>query len=113
VIDIHSHIIYGIDDGSKSRDTSIAMLQMAAEAGTTDIVASPHANGEYEFLPDVIAERIAELQTAVPQIRIHTGCDFHLSYENVEDCFAHPAKYTIHSDHDASGTQLDYSAEHG
>ncbi len=95
MIDIHSHIIYGIDDGSRSLEISIAMLLMAADAGTTDIVASPHSNGEYVFRPDIIAERIAELQEKAPNIRIHTGCDFHLSYENVEDCFVHPDKYTI------------------
>lgn len=95
MIDIHSHIVYGVDDGSKSLETSIAMVQMAADAGTTDIVASPHSNDEYVFRPEVIAERIAEIQAHVTGIRIHTGCDFHLNYENVEDCFAHPAKYTI------------------
>jgi protein-tyrosine phosphatase len=95
VIDIHSHIIYDIDDGSKSLEVSLEMLRMAAEAGTTDIVASPHANGEYQFRPEVNRERIAELQGLVPEIRIHTGCDFHLSYENVEDAMVDPTKYTI------------------
>jgi protein-tyrosine phosphatase len=95
VIDIHSHIIYDIDDGSKSLEVSLEMLRMAADAGTTDIVASPHANGEYQFQPEVNRERIAELQAQVSDIRIHTGCDFHLSYENVEDALAEPTKYTI------------------
>lgn len=95
MIDIHSHIVYGVDDGSKSLETSVAMVQMAADAGTTDIVATPHSNDEYEFKPDVIAARIAEIQGRVTGIQIHTGCDFHLSYENVEDCFANPSKYTV------------------
>jgi protein-tyrosine phosphatase len=95
VIDIHSHIIYGVDDGSKTLESSIAMLRMAAEAGTTDIVATPHANDEYSFRPTLISERLAEIQAQVPEIRVHTGCDFHLNYENVQDCFQNPSKYTV------------------
>lgn len=96
MIDIHSHIIYGIDDGSKSIENSLEMLRLAAEAGTTDIVASPHSNGEFQFQPDLNRERIAEIQALAPKgIHVHRGCDFHLSYENVEDAFRDPRKYTI------------------
>lgn len=42
VIDFHSHVLPGIDDGSASLDESIAMLQMAAGQGITHIVATPH-----------------------------------------------------------------------
>ena len=61
MIDIHSHILPGLDDGSKSLEESVAMLRMAAAAGTTDIVASPHANQEYEFDPLVVEQKISEL----------------------------------------------------
>ena len=96
MIDIHSHIIYGIDDGSKSLETSLEMLRLAVEAGTTDIVATPHCNGEFHFQPEVNRERIAEMQEQCAEgLRIHSGCDFHLSFENVEDAFRDPHKYTI------------------
>ena len=52
--DIHSHILYGIDDGAKTLEESLAMLRLAAEAGTTDIVATPHVNGQFEFDPELI-----------------------------------------------------------
>lgn len=69
---------------------------MAAEAGTTDIVATPHADLQYKFQPDVIAERIDALQAAAGDaIRIHRGCDFHLAYDNIQDALANPVKYTI------------------
>jgi len=72
------------------------MLRLAAESGTTDIVASPHANHEYKFRPEVIAERLRELRQAIGgAIRIHTGCDFHLSYDNIQDSLKNPTKYTI------------------
>jgi protein-tyrosine phosphatase len=96
MIDIHSHILWGVDDGPKTLDESLAMLRVAAAAGTTDIVATPHANSKYRFDPATIASRIEELRrihTGPP--RIHTGCDFHLSPLNIEDAVRNPAKYTI------------------
>ncbi len=72
------------------------MVKMAAEAGTTDIVATPHADLQYKFQPTVIAERIVALQAEMGgAIRIHRGCDFHLAYDNIQDALAHPTKYTI------------------
>ena len=94
-VDIHSHILYGLDDGAKTVEQSVAMLELAREAGTTDIVATPHANGQYQFRPKIVEERIAELAARVPGIRIHRGCDFHLQVDNIQDALAHPDKYTI------------------
>ena len=42
VIDFHSHILPGIDDGSESPEQSLAMLRMEAEQGVTHVVATPH-----------------------------------------------------------------------
>ena len=96
MIDIHSHILAGLDDGSKSLEESVAMCGMAAAAGTTDIVASPHANQEYAFDPLVVERKIGELQAAIGDSpRIHYGCDFHLTLENIEDCLRSPGKYSI------------------
>jgi protein-tyrosine phosphatase len=93
-VDIHSHILYGLDDGARTLEDSVAMLELAALSGTTDIVATPHANGRYSFNPALVDERIAEL-SARTAVRIHRGCDFHLQFDNIEDAVAHPDKYTI------------------
>ena len=42
IIDFHSHILPGIDDGSKSVEQSIAMLQRHAQQGIKRVVATPH-----------------------------------------------------------------------
>jgi protein-tyrosine phosphatase len=99
MVDIHSHILWGMDDGSDSRETSMAMLRIAYQTGTTDIVATPHANSQYAFQPQVIEERIGDLQSAPTAERptLHRGCDFHLSYENIEDALKNPRKYTINA----------------
>ena len=72
------------------------MLRLAVESGTTDIVATPHANHEFDFEPEVIAAKVEEMRRAVDgAIRIHTGCDFHLSYDNIQDSLRNPTKYAI------------------
>ncbi len=96
MIDIHSHLLPGLDDGSPNLEESLAMVRLAAESGTTDIVASPHASLEYTFDPDVVEQKIAEVSSACQAvIRIHYGCDFHLHYDNVQDALLNPSKYTI------------------
>ena len=96
MVDIHSHILWGLDDGAKTMDDSLAMVRMAAAAGTTDIVATPHASYEYHFDADLVEQKLKELQTACgPAPALHYGCDFHLMFENIEDALQHPRKYTI------------------
>ncbi len=96
MIDIHTHVLYGMDDGAQDLETSLAMLDMAAGNGTTDIVGTPHCNPNFEFKPALIAERVQQLNGEMDgKIRVHSGCDFHLTFDNVNDALANPTKYTI------------------
>jgi protein-tyrosine phosphatase len=96
LIDIHSHVLFGLDDGARTLEESLAMVRMAAEHGTTDLVATPHANLEYRFEPERIAERMAQVRERVGgALRLYSGCDFHLSFDNIQDAIEHPRKYTI------------------
>ena len=95
MVDIHSHFLYGLDDGAKDRESSLAMLRMAYETGTTDIVATPHSDLKYSFQPDVIAAQLQDLASTSGIPRLHRGCDFHLSFDNIEDCHSYPTKYTV------------------
>jgi len=96
LVDIHSHVLYGLDDGARTIEDSVAMVRLAAEHGTTDLVATPHANPNYKFDPQLVQERIAEVAAASDNVlRLHSGCDFHLSYDNIQDAIANPRKYTI------------------
>ncbi|MEO8737614.1 MAG: CpsB/CapC family capsule biosynthesis tyrosine phosphatase [Edaphobacter sp.] len=99
MIDIHHHLLWSLDDGASSVETSIAMARMAAEDGITHVVCSPHANGQYEYQPEVIAAKIAELQQLLDSeqisLKLGRGCDFHMSYENIELAKAQPARFSI------------------
>jgi len=96
MVDIHSHILAGVDDGAKTLEESVAMARMAADCGTTDIVATPHADLVYPFDSEVIDQKIAELKAACGDVvRIHRGCDFHLHYDNIQEALENPRKFTI------------------
>src|SRR5438309_559236 len=95
MIDIHSHVLPGLDDGSRTLEESILMLQMAAADGTTDIVASPHSNLMFRFDSDLVEAKVAELQSYCSDVRIHRGCDFHLIPERIAEALADPGKYSI------------------
>jgi protein-tyrosine phosphatase len=96
LVDLHTHVLYGLDDGARTLDDSLAMIRIAAEHGTTDLVATPHANPEFPFEPERVTERLTELSSAsTGGPRLHPGCDFHLTYENIQDAIEHPTKYAI------------------
>jgi protein-tyrosine phosphatase len=62
------------------------------------MAATPHANLDYSLDPELVSRKIEELRAAAgPLPRIHRGCDFHLSYDNIQDAIENPAKYTINN----------------
>jgi protein-tyrosine phosphatase len=95
-VDIHSHILWGLDDGAQDLETSLEMLRIAADNGTTDIVATPHLDRRYSFDTEKVSHRLCQL-AAAPGLkpRIYAGCDFHLQFESITDCLENPRKYTI------------------
>lgn len=96
MVDIHSHILPEVDDGSKSWETSVAMCRMATADGITHQVATPHANDRYHYDRDYLQGLVAHLQGLIgSELTLSLGCDFHLSYDNMQDVMANPARYTI------------------
>jgi protein-tyrosine phosphatase len=100
VVDIHSHILPEVDDGSKSWEISVAMCRMAAADGITHQVATPHANDRYHYDRGYLQGLVDHLQGVVSDsIKLSLGCDFHLSYENLQAVLANPARYAIEGTH--------------
>jgi len=98
VVDIHSHILPEVDDGPKTWEVSVAMCQAAAADGITHMVATPHANDRYHYDRDYLQgllDRLRQLLSGAPELML--GCDFHLSYDNIQDAIAHPTRYVIHN----------------
>ncbi len=96
MVDIHSHILPEVDDGPKTWDMCVAMCRAAAADGICHMVATPHANDRYHYDRGYLQSLVDHLQQLVganPQLSL--GCDFHLSYDNVQDALANPMRYII------------------
>lgn len=96
MVDIHCHILPGLDDGAENLEVALQMAEMAIAEGITHVVGTPHASDEYRFNPDLVRQRRDELHARVgDRLTLATGCDFHMSFENLQDVRKDPRKYTI------------------
>src|SRR3954468_18558699 len=83
MIDLHNHILPGLDDGAADVSVAISMAKMAVEEGTTDLACTPHIlPGLYHNRGDLIRHAIAELQQVllcegIP-LNLVSGADVHL-----------------------------------
>lgn len=84
--DIHSHIIYGVDDGSPDKESSRALLAMAAATGTSHIVATPHVIEMYDhptwaFIQEGVEELRAMAKADNLELEIMPGAEVMLSLD--------------------------------
>ena len=58
MIDIHCHILPGLDDGPANLDFSLSMARAAVDSGTQLMVATPHIRADFDVDPDEIEARV-------------------------------------------------------
>lgn len=90
MIDLHCHLLPGIDDGAPDMDASVAMARVAVEGGVEAIVATPHVSGTYPNDPLTLAARRDEVQAALDDagvaLRVHTGAEIsHSMFHDLSD----------------------------
>lgn len=73
LIDFHSHILPGIDDGSKSLEMSIQMLRMEAQQGVERVIATPHFYPQYDTPERFLRRRGDAEVTLREEMQKHTG----------------------------------------
>lgn len=74
--DIHSHIMYGIDDGSRSLEESIKLLEIQEKKGITDIILTPHYIENTDYTCDV--QRKNEI---INELKKHTTINLYIGNE--------------------------------
>jgi protein-tyrosine phosphatase len=82
MIDIHCHILYGIDDGADDMKESIEMARLAYQDGIRHIIATPHFSANYFNHKEIVQNKVKELQEnlnleQIP-ITIHPGNEVRL-----------------------------------
>jgi len=64
VIDLHSHVLPGLDDGAEDLDEAVAMCRAAAEDGIEVLAATPHVRDDYPTTPDQMERALAAVRAA-------------------------------------------------
>jgi len=96
MVDLHCHILPGLDDGPATMEESVTMAQSAIADGITHVVATPHSNNEYCFDFAQVRQLREELQAKIgDRLNIATGCDFHLNPENLASLRKDARQYCI------------------
>ena len=82
MVDIHAHILPGLDDGSDRTLTSLRMAELAVRSGVTDLIATPHSNqrGRFEnYASESLTAQFHRLKEAVSRekldLRLHLGME--------------------------------------
>jgi len=100
MVDLHCHILPGLDDGPAAIEESVAMAESAIADGITHVVATPHSSGEYFFDFERVRRVRDDLQAKIGnRLELGTGCDFHLNPENLESLRHNSSIYCINQRH--------------
>ena len=85
MIDFHSHILPGIDDGSRNLEQSISMVNEAKEVGFTKIISTSHyMENYYECDEEKRKQLIKQLQSEVQGIELYLGNEIYITNNIIE-----------------------------
>ena len=71
MIDLHCHILPGVDDGAENIEASIAMAEQAVSQGITHILCTPHHNnGKYTNPKSEVISLVASLQAELDKRKL-------------------------------------------
>jgi protein-tyrosine phosphatase len=76
MIDLHNHLIPGVDDGASTLDESRAALRAFASQGIDTIVVTPHFNGSLTLKPTAAEARLAELDAGWAKLSAMAAAEF-------------------------------------
>ncbi len=84
-VDAHSHILFGVDDGSQHRKDSLEMLSFEESLGVTDVWCTPHIMEDVPNSTEKLRERFGQLKSLwTGNIRLHLAAEYMLDNLFVE-----------------------------
>lgn len=100
MIDMHSHVLYGIDDGSKTKEESIEILKKLKTLGFTSVIATPHyiegssyrANNTKKI--DIITDIYNDIKNREDMPKIYLGNEVYI-LSDIEEALKEDKIYTI------------------
>ena len=91
MVDIHAHILPGLDDGADRMSTAVHMAELALRSGVTELIATPHANQRHRFenyASPELEEQFARLQEALRreklELKVHLGMEIYATEDMAE-----------------------------
>lgn len=97
IVDIHNHILYGLDDGPQNKEETILLAKQAVAAGINHVIATPHhkhvhKNHFYENDYRQILKRVEEVNELLKEhnipLTVYPGIEFHL-HEQIKNDIEH------------------------
>lgn len=88
-IDIHTHILPGLDDGAKDMEQAMELLQLAWDNGTVGVILTPHFRGRYRRnTPEQLRQTFEELRqraaVQLPEMELYLGNEAGIEIELAE-----------------------------
>lgn len=90
MIDIHNHLLINVDDGPKSEEETLDLLNQAADEGITHIICTPHHHsGTYNTPADIVKEKLSEVQNIIDKhqlpVKVHPGQEIRINDDLIEE----------------------------
>lgn len=88
-VDIHTHILPGVDDGAKDLDEACELIRMAWENGTGALFLTPHYRGVFRkhtpaMLRDTFETLRQRVKTELPEMKLYLGTEIHYEFDAPE-----------------------------
>lgn len=113
MIDIHCHLLYGVDDGPRTIEESIKMLNEASKQGITNIILTPHyRRGMFKFDKELVIGNKASLEQYAEElgIKLHLGTEFHVNGDIIE--YLEEGRCLTLADSEYVLTEYEYDADY-
>lgn len=102
IVDIHNHILYGLDDGPQNQEETILLAKQAVESGIHHVIATPHHKhrhkdqfyeNHYSKILHLVDEVNGLLLNHQIPITVYPGIEFHLHEHIRKDFDEHPEQF--------------------